>query len=41
MPFSSSQKIIQWAFRIVRVSGDGAVIGFSLDGVDDIPPYQE
>jgi hypothetical protein len=32
---------MQWAFRIVRISDDGAVIGFSLDRVDDIPPYQE
>jgi len=31
----------QWAFRIVRISDDGGVTGFSLDPVGDIPPYQE
>jgi len=31
----------QWAFRIVPISDDDGVTGFSLDPVGDIPPYQE
>jgi hypothetical protein len=31
----------QRAFRIMRISNDGGVTGFSLDPVDDIPRYQD
>jgi len=30
----------RWTFRINRITNDGAVAGFSLDRVDDIPRYQ-
>ena len=30
----------QWAFRIVRISDDSGLTGFSLNPIDDIPHYQ-